>query len=1738
MRITLITTIFLLILLQTIRTNGQPNYKLAPNLPTSNFYTIKQDFQNWIDSTGQPDSIKYRAAKHFDRFENFWSLRVGSQDSLENGSFSAYSKKFHDYWSAPVCTSSDASEWKPIGPYQKLNTSPNMGFVGAIWVDKTNRDFILIGGGRHGGIWRTTDGGNNWQCMTDAQRLPVNGLTSIAVSPKKLNGKNVIYATSSGAGHDGVSHYGLGILKSVDDGESWEVLHTFPSWQACETNNDCNRTINKIVVWNSGLIGQIDVLYASSNNFIHKSTDGGLTWTTPYQFQNTGSVVDLEIINEQTIIVSTRDKWEVQNNVLVRLNRAQVWLTIDGGNTWNEILGNVSSQLLPNLIDVAQVFVEVGSNNILYCYVYSGGNHIITESAKILQSANLGLSWTLNTNVILGMRLFGNTFKMSNIGNYAYWGGQWFYRNNIEASTGLHMDMRSIFIIEVNGSDYIYLGTDGGLMLSRNNGYTWESVNGVGRTGINNNEIHGFDIVQDHKMSIVVGLQDSEFRMHFNSDWKGKFGFSDGCRCVFDPNDPFTVYGIHGLGGLIYKFTVDEINSLVTPSDWTDPLSGYDHKRLYRPLVIDRFNSKILFAGLNGGKLNRTTSISSSGSPIWTTCSIPGVNSYIVDIVIIDPINPDPSNTNRALYATTSGIQWNNSTGGAIFYSDDTGDNWIDVSGSGANAIKNQWHQVSCITVNPQNPKIVWVGLAGTCWDQGQQKACNRVFRTNDATQGNNTIWVDMTQNLPSLPVTAIVHQPGTLNRVFVATDGGIFYWDGNDDPSTGEWKCFSKSFPIAYVTQLKINRKTQEIYASTYGRGIWKSKLPCIDGQQSIICDASTGNLTWNKDKYIGGEILIGSGYTLTITDDAIISMGENSKIVIMDGGKLVVNNATITSGCNGMWQGIELQGDYSELQSDAAKGVVELLNGAVIENAVIGISTRTPGNVFIGSIPGTGGIIRAENATFRNCQTAVQMYPFKNNGSNYATSIDKSYFRNCTFVTDDDFLLKGVTAPTHMNLDGIYQLRVEGCTFRNDETPPVPGYLYSSLKGTGIMALDASVVVTPLCTTQTVPCGGQIRNQFINLHNAIHITQPLTTQGYSTLIKEADFTGNYRAVYANSPQLLQVKQCSLVNNYRGVYLLNSQGAMVEVNYVEIAEEYETTTLGYPYGLYLDAGHGFSVEGNNFSSAYPGTASYGILVNNTGAKNNEIYRNTFTGLKVGIQPQFRNKGKINNEDLGLCLFCNEFENPDTWDIWVGGKSIATHKKNIGINVSQQIRTWNNTTNQWDPYPAGNLFSPGHLNLPQNPNADNDFSNFDADYLSYAYDPGSSNGRMEPLVYSNIILFPRQSGATQCMTKTGNINNLTQGYASLASAQVALNSSRLILDIWKNGGIEDLEEQVELVLPWEVYQQYNELMSISPYVAADALIAMIQNTSFTDLMVKLVCVANPQAARNDEVLGALYNRNPPMPEQYIEEILDESGAYSPLDELEANTAADLHLVRTIGDEIIRNYLADTANTWSNDSLSAFLSRRPSLEDRYVYAQHCLRNGQADTAQFILEDIPSLFSLEDREQIEHEGYVDVFDMLADIRANDIQPGDLSPEQTEMLLQMLATEGTVDKALAISVILWNDPAYEYVEPILEPAGSQLRKARPQKTVTNETIELMLYPIPAKDHFTVIYKVPDNLRNSLSIQVKDVSGRIVLKQPLPDNAFEYLFETVTLTRGIYTVMLLNSTGLLKSEKLVIIK
>lgn len=124
-----------------------------------------------------------------------------------------------------------------------------------------------------GGIWRTTDQGDNWTNVSpNAPNLSVVTIAQSASNP------SIVYAGTGEGGLGGNYVNGYGILKSFDGGLSWNLL---PSTSGDNAGNFLNT--NRIIVHpdNANLVyaGTSNGIGQSFTSGIFKSEDGGLTWT-------------------------------------------------------------------------------------------------------------------------------------------------------------------------------------------------------------------------------------------------------------------------------------------------------------------------------------------------------------------------------------------------------------------------------------------------------------------------------------------------------------------------------------------------------------------------------------------------------------------------------------------------------------------------------------------------------------------------------------------------------------------------------------------------------------------------------------------------------------------------------------------------------------------------------------------------------------------------------------------------------------------------------------------------------------------------------------------------------------------------------------------------------------------------------------------------------------------------------------------------------------------------------------------------------------------------------------------------------------------------------------------------------------------------------------------------------------------------------------------------------------------
>lgn len=88
-----------------------------------------------------------------------------------------------------------------------------------------------------------------------------------------------------------------------------------------------------------------------------------------------------------------------------------------------------------------------------------------------------------------------------------------------------------------------------------------------------------------------------------------------------------------------------------------------------------------------------------------------------------------------------------------------------------------------------------------------------------------NPTWTNKEGNLPDLPVLAILPNPGNENEVIIGTELGVWKTSNfkSDQP---DWKQSYNGMSDVKVTDLDLKKGTAEVYAASYGRGIFSGQF------------------------------------------------------------------------------------------------------------------------------------------------------------------------------------------------------------------------------------------------------------------------------------------------------------------------------------------------------------------------------------------------------------------------------------------------------------------------------------------------------------------------------------------------------------------------------------------------------------------------------------------------------------------------------------------------------------------------------------------------------------------------------------------------------------------------------------------------------------------------------------------------------------------------------------------------
>ncbi len=755
--------------------------------------------------------------------------------------------------------------------------------VQSIWVDPSDANHMLIGV-FGGGIYESYNAINGvpnvtWNKITN--NLPVQTVRKIV----KKN--NVLYASSCalfwfGNRHYSNTHgqfrnlYGLGVIKSQDNGQTWSV----PTMPDNDKGFDC--------MGFSEPTGT-GIMYANSRKRVYKSINFGDSWYEAGPQLCNGVQVALENVDvnpsdPNTVWVAGRGDGSVN----------KIFRSTDGGATWEE------------KESYFRALAGIGSGQITNSNItnYGGSTYVMLQAKNNNAYIFKSTDWQ-NFQLIKTVNSYGNNDikvnNLSNVLNYYLLGMPGFYKftdatvNNSSLNNLIyqktHDDSRALAFTTYNGTNYLVLGHDGGVSISPDNGVTWTNISGNLVAHIINNM--GYYSSPSERI-FDLGTQDDGF-------YRNKLSLTppyNQSQTFFTNNHEGTVYTSPHTGRIYFSnvygdFISNDSGASKNPG-WPvwdmleDPLDADIHYHWGYPVK----NSQNLFNGRYYVYKGNTQS-NIFPSIFNTTTSDVGILPVLAKVGL-------NSNKNIILPVTYNEIATfseDTPDHNKLFYSKDRGISWEEIGQNIKNAdpglpdvLNTLSIPISWVTMDDYNPNRIWVTF-GTAGLKDQ-----KVYESTDFGQNWNNISYNLS-NVSSLGLP--VNTPGNYpvstieydeNRdiLFLGTDYGLFYLD----KTTTQWKVYGNGLPRCIVSNIYIDDYFDEIVIGTAGSGVWSAPLPsCKD--QLIMTDTSWSNTTVN----ICGDLRIKRDITLHVNSSDITAKNiilEPGAKIIWDGGVLSSSNSS----------------------------------------------------------------------------------------------------------------------------------------------------------------------------------------------------------------------------------------------------------------------------------------------------------------------------------------------------------------------------------------------------------------------------------------------------------------------------------------------------------------------------------------------------------------------------------------------------------------------------------------------------------------------------------------------------------------------------------------------------------------------------------------------------------------------------------------------------------------------------
>ncbi|WP_106792969.1 exo-alpha-sialidase [Aquimarina sp. Aq78] len=658
-------------------------------------------------------------------------------------------------------------------------------------------DKILYAGTAGGGVWKSSNGGASFSSVFDdhAQSIGV-----VKIDPNDPD--NTIWVGTGEIWTRNSVSIGDGLYKSTDGGANWKKMGFENSERIGSIEINPNNS-------NEVYVGVLGALWGDSEDRgVYKTIDGGKTWEKILYINEKTGVNDL-IMDPKDPNTLYAAMWEFRRTAWGFNSggpSSALYKSTDAGKTWNKIhngfpkgnLGRFALAIAPSNSKIVYAVVESKEDKGLYRSDDAGANWKLLNGdfglvVRPFYFARIVVD-PKNPDILVKGGLFGSisrdggkTFK--NLGN-------------------MHADIHDV-VFDINNSDRMYVGTDGGVYRSWDGGSTMDMVDNLPIS-----QFYHISVDNEEPYNIYGGLQDNGSWWGPSSspggiearDWN-RVGYGDGFRVLRHPAKNIIYSEMQGAQN-VWRYDVDKnYTKNVAPL----PIKGEADLRFNwnAPMAVSNHQPDRFYMG------SQFLHVSEDMGDNWKKIS--------PDLTTNDPAKQDKESggistdksgaeTHTTIFTIAESpidqkVIWVGTDDGNVQVTQDGGATWTNTVANILGVPKNTWvYHIEASSHNKGTAYAVFDGHAS-----GDMNTY--VYKTSDFGKTWKSLATDeiigFARNIQEDYVNEDLLYLGTEFGLFISINGGK------------NWSRFTNNMPAAAVHFIDLQKKTNDLVLGTHGRGV-----------------------------------------------------------------------------------------------------------------------------------------------------------------------------------------------------------------------------------------------------------------------------------------------------------------------------------------------------------------------------------------------------------------------------------------------------------------------------------------------------------------------------------------------------------------------------------------------------------------------------------------------------------------------------------------------------------------------------------------------------------------------------------------------------------------------------------------------------------------------------------------------------------------------------------------------------